>query len=46
MPKKTVARKANKTARYRAKLKAKSVKRTARKAGQLTKRRAGGRLTR
>jgi hypothetical protein len=46
MPKKAVSRKRNKTARLRAGLKAKSVKRKDRKAGLLQKRRAGGRLRR
>ena len=46
MPKKQNARKPNKTARYRAGLKAKQVKRVARKAGMLRKRKNGGRLRR
>lgn len=46
MPKKPVARNRNKTARMRAKLKAKSVKRRDRKAGLLRKRRPDGRLRR
>jgi hypothetical protein len=46
MPKKTIARNRNKTARHRAKLRAKASKRNARKAGQLQKRVPNGRLVR
>mgnify|MGYP001568160784 CR=1 FL=1 len=46
MPKKASPRKRNKTARYRAKLKAKHTKQRARPAGQLRKRGTGRRLHR
>ncbi len=46
MPKTQPKKKSNKTARHRAKLKAKHTKQRMRAAGELKKRRSGGRLRR
>jgi hypothetical protein len=46
MPKNAVSKKRNKSARHRAKLKAKHTKQRMRVTGQLKKRRNGGRLRR